>query len=297
MKLAIKISAIVAIVFMFSCAKPLANFMLDAQDFKAPTSITFLNDSKKAEAYIWDFGDGNTSTEVTPNHRYILSGNYVVSLKALKGKKENVMTKEVFIEAPSDCLLEMETTAGTMTIKLYDATPKHRDNFIKLAETDFYKDLMFHRIIDGFMIQGGDPNSRGADENAQLGSGGPGYTIEAEFVDTLFHVKGALAAARTGGASNPQKRSSGSQFYIVQGRPMQINQLNFLAQQKGIGYDDNALELYSNQGGTPNLDQEYTVFGQVISGMDIIDKIAKIKTNSGNRPLEDVKILSVKVIK
>ena len=280
-----------------SCSKPLANFVLEAKDFKAPTSIKFLNESQKAESFIWDFGDGTSSSEIAPNHRYVLSGNYQVSLKALKGKKENILIKEVFIEAPSDCLIEMQTSVGTMTIKLYDATPKHRDNFIKLVENDFYDGLLFHRVIDGFMLQAGDPTSKNPDKNARLGSGGPGYTIDAEFVDTLYHIKGALAAARTGGPSNPEKKSSGSQFYIVHGKKTPENQLSYLANQKGIKYEGEILNAYSNNGGTPFLDQEYTVFGQVISGVNVIDSIAKVETISGDRPKTDVKILSVKVIK
>ena len=183
----------------------------------------------------------------------------------------------------------IETEYGNMTAVLYDETPEHRDNFIKLANEGFYDDLLFHRIIKGFMIQGGDPDSKGAPAGQRLGMGGPGYTIPAEFVNQHVHLKGALSAARTGGPSNPEKRSSGSQFYIVQGRPVPAAQLdspmfaakNYTAEQKAA---------YAEIGGTPQLDRDYTVFGMVVEGLDVIDKIAAVQTAPGDRPLEDVKM-------
>jgi len=182
----------------------------------------------------------------------------------------------------------IETQHGDMTIKLYNSTPLHRDNFVKLVKEKFYDDLIFHRIISGFMIQGGDPDSRGATADQRLGSGGPGYQIDAEFGS--FHFKGTLAAARTGGPSNPRKRSSGSQYYIVQGKTQTDGQLDKIESSKGIKYTEEQRERYKKDGGTPFLDQEYTVFGEVISGMDVIDKIAAVKTAPGDRPLEDVKM-------
>lgn len=280
-----------------SCAKPLAKFTLQDEDRKAPSTIVFKNDSEKAESFIWDFGDGNTSTETSPQHKYFLSGKYVVKLTAKKGKKESVMEKEVIIDPPQDCLIAMETTLGSMTIRLYDGTPQHRDNFIKLAESGFYDGLLFHRVIEGFMIQGGDPNSKNAKPNQRLGSGGPGYTIPAEFTQEYAHVKGALSAARQGDNVNPKKKSSGSQFYIVHGKKANEDILKNLEASKGIKYSDEIKYQYLNNGGTPFLDQEYTVFGIVEKGMDIVDVIAATATDSSDRPKEDVKILKVRVIK
>jgi len=182
----------------------------------------------------------------------------------------------------------IETEHGDMTAILYNSTPKHRDNFVKLANEGFYDDLLFHRIIKGFMIQGGDPNSRGAAPGARLGSGGPGYLIDAEIGSP--HFKGTLAAARTGGASNPEKKSSGSQYYIVQGKLQTDAQLNQMESSKGIKYTEEQRNRYKKDGGTPMLDADYTVFGEVISGMDVIDKIAAVQTAPGDRPLEDVKM-------
>jgi peptidyl-prolyl cis-trans isomerase B (cyclophilin B) len=193
-------------------------------------------------------------------------------------------------------LIELETAYGNMIIQLYDATPKHQENFIKLAEEGFYDGLLFHRVIDGFMVQGGDPKSKNARKGQPLGSGGPGYTVPAEFVDSLVHVKGALAAARMGDNVNPEKASSGSQFYIVHGRKVNEEALNRIESQKGVRYSKRQREIYKEKGGTPFLDREYTVFGQVIEGLDVIDKIAKSQTDNRDRPVENVE-MKIRVIK
>jgi len=182
----------------------------------------------------------------------------------------------------------IETEYGNMKVELYNSTPIHKENFIKLAKEGFYDDLLFHRIIQGFMIQGGDPDSKDAPANKRLGSGGPGYTLEAEI--GAPHFKGVLAAARTGGASNPEKRSSGSQFYVVQGEKQTDSALQNFERQKGITYNPTQVEKYKTLGGTPFLDMDYTAFGEVVEGLDVIDKIAKVATAPGDRPLEDVKM-------
>jgi len=275
------------LLFFSSCAKTIAGFGFTEPEKPAPAVVSFDNQSKNAESYEWNFGDGTTSNEVEPQHEFTSSGNYVVSLKAMKGGKVSTINKQLTIEQPKVCLVEIETTLGTMKAILYDATPQHRDNFLKLAEEGFYDDLLFHRVINGFMIQGGDPQSRNADAKQRLGSGGPGYLVPAEFVDTLAHVKGALAAART---NNPKKKSSGSQFYIVQGRKLSDSQLDMMEAQKDIRYTPEQREIYTTQGGTPQLDQEYTVFGQVIEGLDVLDKIAATATAPGDRPKMDIKM-------
>jgi cyclophilin family peptidyl-prolyl cis-trans isomerase len=179
----------------------------------------------------------------------------------------------------------IETDFGTMKVMLYNTTPRHRDNFIKLGEKGFYDDLLFHRVIEGFMIQGGDPDSKGAPAKQPLGMGGPGYQIDAEI--GAPHIRGALAAARDG---NPQKRSSGSQFYLVQGQPVNEDLLNQIEQQKGITYNDAQRQLYLTEGGAPFLDNDYTVFGEIVDGFEVLDKIAAVPTDPANRPLEDVKM-------
>ena len=243
----------------------------------------------------------------------------------------------------------INTRFGNMVAILYNETPKHKANFIKLAGEHFYDSRLFHRVISGFMIQGGDPDSKKANDNQSIGSGGPGYTIEAEFDPKLFHKKGVLAAARLGDALNPTKASSGSQFYIVQGAVLTneaANELRFdqaklnqalqqylakpehqamrdsmtalyssgdtyhfkkkvfalaptLEKETGIFVTKNIPEerinVYSTLGGTPHLDGGYTVFGELIAGIDVLDKIASVKTGANDRPLEDVRMfVSVK---
>lgn len=184
----------------------------------------------------------------------------------------------------------ISTDYGDMTVELYNETPKHRDNFIKLVKEGFYNDLLFHRVIRDFMIQGGDPDSRGAAPNQPLGRGGPGYTIEAEFHPEFIHKKGALAAARQGDQVNPERRSSGSQFYIVQGKKVTSTELNNMAARTGAIYTPEQIKTYEAIGGTPFLDNQYTVFGEVVEGLEVIDKIASVKTSSMNRPVKDVKM-------
>lgn len=246
--------------------------------------------------------------------------------------------------------VKIKTSAGDMTIILYNETPGHQKNFIKLVKEKFYDNILFHRVIKGFMIQAGDPDSKTAEKGQQLGSGGPGYTIPAEFNSKFIHKKGALSAARTGDQFNPEKRSSGSQFYIVQGeictdamllqseqnKEMQAftplirkylneNQtemakiqefqnnrdqagmdafINEIVAKLKINYPeiqpakltDKQKEIYKTIGGTPHLDGGYTVFGEVIEGLDIIDKIAAAETGQADRPVEDIKIISMELL-
>jgi peptidyl-prolyl cis-trans isomerase B (cyclophilin B) len=283
-----------ALAFTSCAVKPVANFTVPSGKLVAPAEVTFTNNSLKAESYAWDFGDGASSTEASPKHRYTHSGNYEVTLKATKGSKTVIKKQMIQVTAPERCLVEIETEFGTMTAELYNSTPKHRDNFIKLAEEGYYNDLLFHRVINGFMIQGGDPDSRNAPPGKALGMGGPSYQIPAEFVDSLFHVKGALSAART---NNPEKKSSGSQFYIVQGGgPVKEEMLNQIEAMKNFHYTPEQRAEYLQLGGTPHLDRDYTVFGRVIKGLDVIDKIAAVKTAPGDRPVQDVK-MKMRVIK
>lgn len=241
----------------------------------------------------------------------------------------------------TDHVVTIKTKYGDMVAILYDETPKHKENFLKLANENFYDSLLFHRVIEGFMIQGGDPDSKKAPMTQRLGNGGPGYTVAAELDPKFFHVKGALSAARLGDAMNPQKASSGSQFYIVDGtrqteadlktdpekfnRALQqffqkpenqayrdsintfiqrhdqagfqqyINSLKpVVEQQLGISLDRDispeALEAYTTIGGTPQLDGQYTVFGKVIHGLDVIDKIAAAPRDANDRPVEDIRM-------
>lgn len=251
--------------------------------------------------------------------------------------------------APKEVKVKISTVYGDMVVKLYNETPQHRDNFIKLVEEGFYDSLLFHRVINKFMIQGGDPDSKLAAPGVELGNGGPGYDIPAEFIPQLFHQKGALAAAREGDDINPEKMSSGSQFYIVQGmewdstklREMEFKKMQrarsneiqcqmdldtnkalkdkyMLAMQNGnkaaaaevmhalqpmvdsalhrYQFSEEQINAYTAVGGTPHLDADYTVFGQVIEGLNVIDSIAQVRTDGNNRPIQNV-LMSMEVVK
>jgi cyclophilin family peptidyl-prolyl cis-trans isomerase len=193
-------------------------------------------------------------------------------------------------------MIKIETSMGDMIIKLYNETPAHRDNMIKLINEGFYKNQLFHRVIKDFMIQGGDPHSAGAEKGQRLGSGGPGYTIPAEFNKNLIHKKGALAAARKGDQENPEKASSGSQFYLVQGRVLTPEEIQILTQRGVATFTKESAEIYTTIGGTPHLDGSYTVFGEIVEGLDVLDAIASQPTDAYNRPLEDV-IYTISIIK
>lgn len=244
-------------------------------------------------------------------------------------------------------VVSIKTEFGEIKVRLYDETPEHKKNFIKLVDEGFYNDLLFHRVMNNFMIQGGDPDSKGAAAGIRLGGGSPGYTVPAEFIPKYFHKKGALAAARKGGPSNPEKRSSGSQFYIVQGDVFSAGKLDtmemslnskaknemmkekfeassekldaFKTNNNRDGFNIYIAEIraevdsiyesgekfvftpeqreaYTTIGGYPSLDGEYTVFGEVIEGLDILDKIAVVETDKQNRPVVDVK-MQVEIVK
>ena len=254
-------------------------------------------------------------------------------------KKNDSMTNET--------LVRLETTMGDITVKLYNETPKHRDNFIKLVEEGTYDGTLFHRVIKDFMIQAGDPESKNASDTAKLGSGDVGYTIPAELVPTLYHKRGALAAARQPDNINPERASSGCQFYIVTGRVFNEDQLIAMQQnmnqarldtifqnlarkhmkeiykmrkaddmtgllalqdtleaqakeqqrQEGIRkFTPEQIKAYMGEGGAPHLDGDYTVFGEVVEGMDAVSSIEAVKTNKADRPLENVRILKASIV-
>lgn len=196
-------------------------------------------------------------------------------------------------------VVRLETTAGNIRIALSDLTPVHRDNFLILVEKGYYDGVLFHRVIEDFMIQTGDPDSKGAPKDSLLGNGGPGYTLPAEIVfPELFHIRGSVAAAREGDDVNPEFRSSGSQFYIVWGRkltPGGMKKAISHLKEKGVELDKFMISDYQMYGGTPHLDGTYTVFGEVIEGLGIVEAIQKCPTDANDRPVEDVIILHAKV--
>ena len=234
--------------------------------------------------------------------------------------------------------VKIQTMLGDIVVRLYDETPLHRDNFVKLVKEGYYDGTLFHRVIKNFMVQGGDPDSKGAPAGKMLGMGGPGYTIEAEIKATLFHKRGALAAARQGDQVNPERRSSGSQFYIVWGQVYHEGQLRQFSKQLRMqrvqgafnalaaehrseiiqmrkdrnraglqelqdrlvaeaekcvgsaGLSDEQIQVYSTIGGTPHLDGQYTVFGEVEEGLDVVEMIQGTATGRGDRPVDDIEM-------
>ncbi len=215
----------------------------------------------------------------------------IVSNKVVKGKPtiaKKPTSAVVKTVADKSMKVKITTDSGVIIVKLYDSTPLHRDNFVKLVKQGFYDSLLFHRIIQGFMIQGGDPQSKHAQPGAMLGAGGDDMTrIPAEFRQSLIHKKGALAAARDG---NPEKASSACQFYLVEGKPLTDAELDMMEQRIGSKYSIEQRAIYKKVGGTPFLDQNYTVFGEVITGIEVVDKIANAPKAPGDRPIGDIRM-------
>ena len=204
--------------------------------------------------------------------------------------------------------VKLETTAGDIVLTLYDDTPKHRDNFLKLVGEQFYDSLLFHRVIKNFMIQGGDPTSRRAEPGAMLGNGSLDYTVEGEFFDAEGHLlhphqRGAVAMAREGDKGNPERRSGGCQFYIVWGRTYSTQQLYQIGDKveeqtdHRVRMTEELLELYRKTGGAPHLDGQYTVFAEVTEGLDVVERIQQVMTDDYDRPVEDIRILRAYEIK
>lgn len=199
-----------------------------------------------------------------------------------------------FAAKPKNQYVKITTSKGEVIIKLYNETPLHRDNFLKLAKEGFYNGTIFHRVIKDFMIQGGDPDSKNATPESTLGSGGLKYTIPAEFRDNLFHKKGVLAAARD---NNPEKASSSSQFYIVHGKVWTDSALNVTEETRlKFKIPEWQRQVYKSIGGSPHLDKNYTVYGEVVKGLEMVDNIATTPTGKANRPKEDIK-MTVTVLK
>lgn len=193
-----------------------------------------------------------------------------------------------FAAKPKNQYIRIKTEFGECIVKLYNQTPLHRDNFLKLTKEGFYNGTLFHRVIKDFMIQGGDPDSRNAKPDSLLGEGGLKYTIPAEFRDSLFHKKGVLAAARD---NNPEKASSSCQFYLVQGKVFTDEQLNGVEEKRlKFKIPEWQRQIYKTIGGAPHLDRNYTVYGEIVQGLDLVDKIAALPTDKNNRPKQDVKM-------
>lgn len=279
--------------------------------------------------------------------KFFITAFAALALTACGSKSAATQETETMTNDSTDVVVDIQTTAGDIKLKLYGDTPAHRDNFVKLVNEGYYDGTLFHRVIKNFMIQGGDPDSRTAAPGQMLGTGGPSYTLPAEIVyPARFHKRGVLAAARQGDQVNPERRSSGSQFYIVTGevysdstlnqleKSLRVNRINEVFQRLRAENRDRILALsrakdnealnnlrdemvamaeaeadrtpgltpeqrdaYTTVGGTPHLDGQYTVFGEVLEGMDVVDAIQNVATGVADRPVEDVKIIKAEVVK
>lgn len=208
-----------------------------------------------------------------------------------------ILPLNLFSQDTEGVIVKLTTKFGDISILLYDSTPLHQENFIKLSREGYFNDQLFHRVINNFMIQAGDPNSKGSAKGEMLGSGNPGYSIPSEINEIFYHKKGALAAARKGDSVNPKRESSGSQFYIIQGQIFSHEQLDgFVKMGKHEVFTSEQIESYTSIGGTPHLDGAYTVFGEVISGLNVVDTIASQPVDAYNRPIEDIS-LQIKILK
>jgi len=230
-------------------------------------------------------------------HRFIVVAGLLVVMAACNPRLANGLRKK---DLRKD--VEMVTDKGTMVIRLSDSTPLHRDNFLKLVKEGFYDSILFHRVIKNFMVQAGDPNTKKPKPGETYGDGGPEYTVPAEFRTSMFHKKGVVAAARTGDDINPQRASSGAQFYVVQGKIFTDVGLDSVEKfrLKGRKLPPAHREVYKTIGGAPHLDQNYTIFGEVIRGLPVVDSIAAIPTSGrsgGDRPLQDIRIIKARLVK
>lgn len=229
----------------------------------------------------------------------MLQNKFVIILSLLV-----FMSFSGFKKTPKETKILITTHYGNIKLKLYNETPKHRDNFIKLVKKGFYNQTLFHRVIQNFMIQGGDPDSKNAGKETVLGNGDVGYTIPPEFNSMFIHKKGVLAAAREPDAINPEKASSGCQFYIVQGKKFTKQEIDVLherlnskrAEPISYNYNDEQYMIYETIGGTPHLDTEYTIFGEVVEGLDVVDKIAAVERDNKDRPTENI-TMTIKIVK
>lgn len=256
---------------------------------KVPAKLYFENKSKNASEFVWLIDGDEVSSDENLQYEFLSSGRYVIELKSREGTKQAIQTTEVFIQSPDNCLVLLETTAGNLIVELLEEPSGHLMNFIELSESGFYNGLSFHRVINDFMIQGGDNSSR---------SGGKRFdnppTIPEEINADYPHYRGALAAARMPDDMNPTKASSGSQFYIVDGRKLSEANMKKAQSSKLFNYSPDQITKYIEQGGAPQLDGEYTVFGYLISGFDVLDRIAESTTDSYDKPLQDIKIINTR---
>lgn len=281
---------ILLLILATACSKPVANFLIEG-DNQLPSELSLINKSSNADSFIWMVNGNVISEDENALFCFYESGLQTIELKAIKGSTEKIYSQSFYTEAPENCMVLLKTNLGDMVLSLSEQTPNHLSNFVKLVNNDYYTGVVFHRVIDGFMIQGGDQKLRKTPYK--------GDAIEAfdnEIGNEMYHVRGALAAARMPDNVNPEKKSSGAQFYIVDGTPVDIEKLKDYESSQLINYTDDQINAYLKNGGAPQLDGEYTVFGHLVKGFDVLERISKVDTDEYNKPIDEVIIIEAKML-
>jgi len=290
--LKISIFSTILCLSLLQCAYPVAHFEVDSTNLSAPAVVRTKNTSRNATSYEWRLNDVLITDASNFTHTFLESGIFKLQLIASKGTKQNDFSEIIEVKAPERCQVYMNTSKGSMIFELSEATPGHLSNFVSLIENGYYIDLAFHRVLDGFVIQIGDQKTR-LDPSIIISHE---EVIPQEISAGLIHLRGALAAARMPDEINPEKASSGSQFYIVDGHNLTLDDIKNYEATKQLNYTEDQINSYLKQGGSPQLDQEYTVFGYMKSGFDVLELISQVSTDQKDKPLEDVRILEMRII-
>lgn len=283
-------SAVVCCTFL-ACAKPVSDFIIVSDNRTAPTNVTLKNTSVGADTYAWIVNKDTISKGTNASHLFLNSGRHSIELLSSKGNKQSKSKKEIILSAPNICMVHMKTNYGPLTLALSEETPLHRDNFIDLVSAGYYNNIRFHRVIDGFMIQAGDESTRVNKKRIKHPE-----TVEQEINDNLIHHRGALAAARMPDNMNPDRASSGTQFYIVDGISLTEESLLDTSNDRLTEYSKEQIQKYISEGGAPQLDGGYTVFGYLVDGYDTLEKISQVKTVNADFPEDNVIIENAFVI-
>lgn len=280
------ILGLVLCTLLSACAKPISQFRTVSTDFTAPATIEFENLSTGADSYAWKVDSQYISDSNNFNHIFLSSGRHTIELVSSTGSKENISSQDIFIQAPSECLVYMMTSLGPLLFSLSDKTPIHRDNFLDLIASSYYDGIKFHRVINGFMIQAGDPKTNDISQKISHKK-----EIQEEINTGLMHYKGALAAARMPDNINPDRASSGTQFYVVEGQSLTAEAIEKHGYSKLFDYTEEQKLKYIQEGGAPQLDGEYTVFGHLIDGYDTLEAISNAATDSRDNPIDPITII------
>ncbi len=281
----------ILVITFVQCKGPTALFLIEEDTLVAPANIIGANKSRNDENFIWKLDGVELSQSEDLLHTILESGAYELELCAYKNNNFDCTAQKVNVAAPQNCIVYINTTVGVMTFELFEETPGHLINFVDLVEQEYYNGLAFHRVINDFVIQIGDNATRLADEDFEVKK-----QIPKEINTDRIHIKGALAAARMPDNVNPEKASSGTQFFIVDGRELNLEDIENYEAAKATDYSEGQIEAYLKHGGAPQLDEEYSVFGILMSGVEVLEAISSVLTDENQKPIENIRILDMKFI-